>query len=206
MTMPFSSISRPPGSWKGLGHGHQDLASPRADGAVLRREGNRVTANASVVNYNEITSDNADSFHFHGDLADYPITGIIALPLDRKSSAMLQGRYQTGAEAVQIVRPDVVMDELLDTILTVQRYVVAGALIVGLATLGSVALVFLLSLRLRRREIETLFKIGGSRAAVAAIMSSEIVAVLLTSFLLAALLTLLTSQFGSTAMRALIRM
>ena len=66
-----------------------------------------------------------------------------------------------------MVKPLGVMEELLETILTVESFVVAGALIVGTAALALLALVFLLSLRLRRRERQTLFKIGGSRAAVA---------------------------------------
>ena len=40
----------------GLAHGHQDLNQPGAETAVLRKEGNRVIANASVVQYNEITA------------------------------------------------------------------------------------------------------------------------------------------------------
>ncbi len=158
-----------------------------------------------MVQYNEITADNIDSFHFHGDLSGYPVTALIAVPPDQKSSAILQGRYQS-AELSQLVQPVAVMDELLDTILTVQSFIVAGAVIVGLATLASAALVFLLSLRLRRREIETLFKIGGSRAAVGSVMLAEIAAVLLTSVVLAAALTVVTSQFGSAAIRVLIRM
>jgi putative ABC transport system permease protein len=98
------------------------------------------------------------------------------------------------------------MDELLDTVLTVQNFIVAGAVAVGAATLGSAALVFMLSLRLRRREIETLFKIGGSRLSVSTVMVSEIVAVLVTGVVLAGGLTLLTRQFGSLAIRTLIRM
>jgi putative ABC transport system permease protein len=191
---------------EGLGHGHQDLARPEAEGAVLSREGNRVTANASVVQYTEITEENADSFHFHGGLSDNPITAVIAVPPDQKSSALLQGRYQSDGEAQQIVRPEGVMNELLDTILTVQKFVVAGAVIVGLATLATTILVFMLSLRLRRREIVTLFKIGGSRLAVGSVMASEIVAVLLSGFVLAGGLTLLTRQWGSLLIRALIRM
>ena len=189
---------------QGLGHGHQDLTAPEAAGAVLSREGNRVTANASVVQYNEITSENIDTFHFHGDLSDYPITAVIAVPPEQKSSALLQGRYQSDEERVQIVRPVTVMDELLDTILTVQTFVIAGAVIVGLATLATAVLVFLLSLRLRRREIETLFKIGGSRLSVGAVMASEIVVVLLAGVALAGGLTVLTREFGSVAIRALL--
>ena len=191
---------------EGIGHGHQDLSGPEAVSGVLSREGNRITANASVVQYNEITADNIDSFHFHGDLSDYPVTAVIVVPPDQRSSALLQGRYQSAEELGQIVRPVEVMDELLGTILTVQRFVVAGAVILGLATLGTAALVFLLSLRLRKMEIETLFKIGGSRSSVGLVMTSEISVVLVTGVALAGVLTFLTSQFGSVAIRALIRM
>jgi putative ABC transport system permease protein len=191
---------------QGLGHGHQDLTQPDAAGSILSRDGNRVTANASVVQYNEITAENIDSFHFHGDLSGYPVTAIIAAPSDAKASALLQGRYQSEDETAQIVGPVEVMDELLDTILTVEQFVIAGAAILGLATLASAALVFWLSLRLRRREIETLHKIGGSRLGIGLLMTSEISAVLLAGAVLATGLTLLTSQFGSLVIRALVRM
>ena len=190
---------------QGLVHGHEDLTLPEAAAGVLSREGNRVIANASVVQYNEITEENLDSFHFHGNLSDYPLTAVLVVPPDQRASALLQGRYQSEEDLAQIVTPVTVMEELLGTILTVERFVVAGAVIVGLATLATAALVFLLSLRLRRRERLTLFKIGGSRLAVASVMASEVVVVLLGGSLLAAGLTFLTSQFGSVAIRALLR-
>jgi putative ABC transport system permease protein len=189
---------------EGLGHGHQDLAAPEAASAVLAREGDAITANASVVQYNEITEENIDSFHFHGDLGAYPITAAIAVPRAEKSGVLLMGRYQGEEEAAQIVRPIAVMNDLLDTILTVQSYVVAAILIVATATLATASLVFLLSLRLRRREIETMVKIGGSRGSVAAVLASEVVVVLVLGVMLAGGLTLLTSRFGSAAIRAFI--
>ena len=189
---------------EGLGHGHQDLSQPEASAGVLRRQGNVVVGNASVMQYNEITPDNIDSFHFHGDLSDFPLTAVIVVPPDQRSSALLQGRYQS-ADLNQIVSPTEVMDELLDTILTVEKFVIAGAVTVGLATLATSFLVFALSLRLRRRERETLFKIGGSRAAVATVMTSEIVGVLAVGVLLALLLTFLTQRYGDAIIRALIR-
>ncbi len=191
---------------QGLVHGHADLNKPESSAAVLSREGDRIIANASVVQFNTITEDNIDSFHFHGDLSSYPITAVIVVPPDARSSALLQGRYQSDEELVQVAQPLTVMDELLETVLTIQRFVVAGAVIVGIATLASAALVFLLSLRLRRRERETLFKIGGSRLAVASVMASEIVLVLAAGIAAAGILTFLTSRFGAVAVRALIRM
>jgi putative ABC transport system permease protein len=93
------------------------------------------------------------------------------------------------------------MDELLETVVTVESYAVAAVGAVGVATLATAGLVFLLSIRLRRREIETLVKIGGSRASVATVLLSEVVGVTLLGVVLAGLLTLVTSRFGEAAIR-----
>jgi putative ABC transport system permease protein len=188
----------------GLGHGHQDLATPAADSAVLSRDGARITANASVVEYNEIVSENADTFHFHGDPANLPLTGILAVPRDDKARVLLMGRYEEPGLAVQIVRPRLVVDELLETVVTIRSYVVAALAIVSAATLVVAGLVFGLSLRLRQREIETIVKIGGSRTAVAGLLASEVVAVLALGAGLAGLLTVLLARFGGEAIRALL--
>ena len=189
---------------QGLVHGHQDMDAPEAASGVLKREGDTITANASVVQYNEITSDNVDSFHFHGGMDGYPISAIIAVPNDQKSGTILMGRYEASDDISQIVQPATVMNDLLGTILTIREFVVAALLLVAVATLATAALVFLLSLRLRRREIDTISKIGGSRLSIGTLLVSEIVAVLLAGVLLAGLLTLLTAQFGEGLIRALL--
>jgi putative ABC transport system permease protein len=189
---------------EGLVHGHQDLAAPEAASAVLKREEGRIVANASVVQYNEITEDNIDSFHFHGDLGAYPLSAVIAVPHDDKSRVILMGRYQGEDETAQIVSPEGVIDDLLGTVFTVESYVVAALVLVGLATCATTALVFLLSLRLRRREIQTMVKIGAARLNVAGVVASEIVVVFVASAFLAGMLTLLVSRFGSAAIRALL--
>ena len=96
------------------------------------------------------------------------------------------------------------MNELLETILAVQSYVVTAVIVVGFSTLSTAVLVFLLSLRLRRREIVTLHKIGGSRGRVLAVLASEIVAVLLIGLLCAGMLTALTAQYGAVVIRAMV--
>jgi putative ABC transport system permease protein len=187
---------------EGLGHGHQNLAGAGADAAILAREGDRITANASVLQYNEITADNIDSFHFHGDLADHPVTAVLAVPPDEKSRVLLMGRFTAPDETAQIAVPAAVMQELLGTIFTVQSYVVAAIATVALATLITTTLVFLLSLRLRRRERETLVKIGGARGSVAVVLASEVIFVLGISIAIASGLTVATSRLGAAAIRA----
>jgi putative ABC transport system permease protein len=193
-------------SWiiQGLVHGHQDMASPESASGVLSREGDNIVANASVLQYTEITADNIDSFHFHGSADTYPISAVIANPHDQKSGTILMGRYESLDEAVQILQPTTVIEELLATIFTVQNFVVAGMLLVGLAALATAVLVFMLSLRLRKREIETMAKIGGSKLRVAGVLATEITVVVLASVVLAGILTILTTRFASTAVRVLL--
>jgi 5,10-methylenetetrahydrofolate reductase len=81
------------------------------------------------VQYTEITPENIGTFHFHGNVSVYPLTAVIAVPEDEKSGVILMGRYEDPEAATQVLRPSTVMDELLDTILTVQSFVVAGMLI-----------------------------------------------------------------------------
>jgi putative ABC transport system permease protein len=193
-------------SWiiAGLAHGHQDLNRPEAIGGVLKREGNEVIANASVMQYNEITPENMDSFHFHGDTDGFPVTAVVAVPADTKSATLLQGKYLADDEPMQIVVPARVMDELLDTILTVQQYVVAAVMVIGASTLMTAVLVFMLSLRLRKREIEAMHRIGGSRTRVVGLLCSEVVIVLLAGVTCATVLIGVAGQFGAQWIRLFI--
>lgn len=189
---------------EGLMHGHVDLSTPEATAQVLRRDSTNVVGNASVVQYQEITADNLGEFHFHGDQGEYPVTAVIAVPPDQRAGTILRGRYSSPDDLVQIIEPTAVIDELLDTVLTVQTFVIAAVVVVGISTLATAILVFMLSLRLRRREIETMRKIGGSRASIGWVMVSEIVVVLVAGVVLASGLTAVTSRFGSAAIRAVI--
>jgi putative ABC transport system permease protein len=174
---------------QGLGHGHQDLAEAGANSAVLSRDDGAITANASLVQYNEITPQNVRDFHFHGDMGGFPLTAVIAVPPDEKSSTLLRGRYLENEGREQLVVPGAVLDDLLETVFTVQNYVVLGLLMLSLATVAVIVLVFLLSQQLRRGEFLTLRRMGASRAFIAALVTSEVVFVFLVSMVLAAALT-----------------
>ena len=81
---------------------------------------------------------------------------------------------------------------------------VGAMLLVAVATLATAALVFMLSLRLRKREIETMVKIGGSRLGVASLLIAEVVVVIALAAGLAGGLTLLTGHYGSALIRTLV--
>ncbi len=189
----------------GWGHGHDDLTDPQAEGSVLRREGSRIMANASVRQYREITPETLATFHFHGDPTTFPLTAVLAVPPDTKSGILLQGKYLQEGDPVQVVRPADVMEQLLATILTVRQYVMMVSVILGVATTLTLTLVFLLGIQLRRREIETLAKIGASRLRIGAILATEVGCVLLLGMSLAALLAALTALVGPEVTRLLLR-
>jgi putative ABC transport system permease protein len=174
---------------EGLGHGHQDLEDTKAANAVLSRSENNITANASLQQYNEITAENIREFHFHGDTSGFPLSAVIAIPNDEKASTLLRGRFQDGGINGQLVLPRVVLGNLLETVFTVQNYVILGLVILSLATVAVITLVFLLSQQLRRGEFFTLKRMGASRGFLIMLVGSELGFVFLGSLALAALLT-----------------
>jgi putative ABC transport system permease protein len=179
---------------QGLGHGHNDLTKTGA-GAVLSRRDKLVTANASLAHFAEITPENIASFHFHGSDESFPLTGVIAVPPDQKSSALLLGRYQDH-ELLQLVVPGKALDDLLDTVFAVQNYVILGLAILSLATVAVITLVFLLGQQLRRGEFHTLSRIGASRGYISVLIASEIGFILLISALAATGLTWVTRHYS----------
>ena len=74
----------------------------------------------------------------------------------------------------------------------------------GGATLLTAVLVFLLSVRLRWREIDTMVKIGCSRGNIATLLTCEIALVLLSSVAIAGGLTAVTEAYGPGLIRGLI--
>ncbi|MEA3275248.1 MAG: ABC transporter permease [Pseudomonadota bacterium] len=189
---------------QGLVHGHQDVTAVTDPTLVMDRSGGNVTATAKLVRYSEVTEDNLDSFHFHGDPAEYPLTAVIALPFDKKSSALLRGRYIGDEMTEQIVRPKEVIDSLLANIFRIKNLLDSVILVVAAATLMALALVFALSLRLRQREIETIFRLGCSRATIARLLGAEIVLILAMAGVLCAGLLMLLAHFDETLVRNLI--
>lgn len=189
---------------QGLGHGHDDLREATDPTIVLKRGDGNVAASSKLPFYNEIIAANLHSFHFHGDPAVYPLTAVIAAPRDGKSATILRGRYVSGEDAEQIVVPVDVVDGLLQSIFRVKNVLDAVVAMVGVATVLAVVLVFALSLRLRQREFDTVFKLGSSRLTVIRLVSAEILLIGLVCAVLCSLLLWLTAQAAPELVRALI--
>jgi putative ABC transport system permease protein len=188
---------------QGLGHGHQDVTRLTDPTLILKRSESNVSATAKLYHHTEITKKNIDSFHFHGNTSVYPITAVIAVPYDDKSGTILRGRYLSGNETLQIIKPEEVIDGLLQNIFRIKNVLDAVISVVALTTVLAVILVFALSLRLRQREIQTIFKLGCSRLTIARLVSGEIFIIVLSSGLLCGVMILVVNQISNDLVRML---
>jgi len=162
----------------GLGHGHQDLAKGGDEDVVLERTEDRVVANAALEEYTEIDASNIDSFHFHGDPEDFPITAVVAWPEDDRAATLLRGRYLDPDASVQALVPAEVVDELFGMVFRIKRLFDTQVGLVGLSTGLFLVLVVLLSFRLRMEERRTMHKLGCSRRTVVGLHAVELLLVL----------------------------
>ncbi len=188
---------------EGLGHGHEDLNKTRDKSVILKRSEDTVTANAKLFQYTEITKENMDGFHFHGDASIYPLTAVMVIPNDVKAGTLLRGRYLEN-EKYQIVRPTEVIEGLLENIFRIKSVIDGVIAIVGLATILAIILVFALSVRLRQRELMTIFKLGCSRMTAVRLIVAEIVIILLASSLIGAVMLYAVQVNSETLVRQLL--
>lgn len=188
---------------EGLGHGHQDVTQLSDPTLIYKRSGKNVSATSKLYHFNEITDENREAFHFHGDLNAYPITAVIVFPKDARSETILRGRYLSPEERHQIIKPSEVIDGLLQNIFRIKNVLDAVISVVALATFLAMILVFALSLRLRQREIETIFKLGCRRGTIVRLLSAEIGIIFLTSVFLCSTLLLILANVDQRIVRVL---
>ena len=174
----------------GLGHGHQDIEKEHDPNLFLERKENAATVNQGVVPYIEITDENVSTIHFHGDTNTFPLTAVLLDPRDEKSATLLKSRIENDpASGLQMVRPETVIGQLLSRILKVKTLFDVGSVTLLATTLLFLVLNTVLSIRLRKREMTTLYKIGCGRLAIFGLFLSEYLIIFLVSLLLASAMT-----------------
>ena len=197
---------------EGIGHGHQDLSEvaeragegdPEAEALLLPGDDRRVVANAAVPPYLEVTDDNIDSFHFHGDPATFPVSAVLVVPGGERERTLLLGRF-VGNEQAQALIPLEIVGQLMEMVFRVQRLFDMAAWIVAGVTALLLTLVILLTLDLRRNEMDTMHKLGGSRFLTARLQLAELAILIGLSGLIAGTLAWLTSLASSELVQRLV--
>ena len=170
----------------GLFHGHAQVEEKDALNAGQEQE--NLEASAALFIFNEITTDNVGTYHFHGEMADAPLSSVLVFPADHRALSQLLGDYAL-SDTHQALRPTVVIDTILDIVMRVREAVQAYFALILVSTAAFFVLVMVLSLRLRAAEIALMQRIGCSRGAIAAIVGAEVSMIVVASIALAALLT-----------------
>jgi putative ABC transport system permease protein len=188
----------------GLGHGHEDLQNVYDPALVLDRDSTNVTASAKLFIYNKIDGKDVNSFHFHGDINDYPITSILFVPENQKAATLLRGRFETGEIKEQVIVPTMVIENLLQNIFRIKQIFNTVFILVGVSTLFIMGLIVMLTLRLRKSELYTMFTLGSSRNKTVEIIGFELLLTALLSVVVATLLYSLTGFFVEDFIRLFI--
>ena len=181
---------------EGRAHGHDDVKGTD----VLKEEDHNTVANAAVRMFQEVTDANLNSFHFHGDLGDYPVSAAIVVPPDAKTEALMAGDYARSKTA-QLIRPRDDMEGLLTQLVRLEGFAAAMLLTTAGAALFVSALVFALSFRLRKREFTTLEDIGVSRVSLLSVKTLEIGLIALFALMIASALYALAIWAAPAVMR-----
>ncbi len=171
----------------GKAHGHEDVTQIDSTKLLGNTDSTGLVASAAVLSYTEITEENRDSFHFHGDPGTFPVDAIIAIPSNRQESLKLRSRLES-TPAVQAIVPRTIIDGLIDTLFSINNLLILGGLLIGTAALAIASLVFMLSVKLRKRELITLKKMGVSPERIRGLFATEIIIIISGSILFCLLL------------------
>lgn len=170
----------------GIGHGHENIlptAGPDLVDAQRSGESN-VVATAKVAAYQEITPENLEGFHFHGDPAGYSATAAIVIPQSDKMRTIASARFALD-ETRDLYQPTAVVEEMMGLVFKAKRFFDANLLVIGATSLLFMCLIVLLSVRLRAAEMETLFRLGSARATAIKLQTGELSMLLVAGALLA---------------------
>ena len=165
---------------QGIGHGHENVVTA-ADIAA----GSDALANAAVVQYQRITPDNIESFHFHGSQDDFPTSAVIVVPNNTRAGTILKGRYLDTETPSQLIEPASVIQGLVDRIFRIKSLLDVVTAIIAVAAFAAIGLAIFLSYRLRAKEIATAKKLGAERGMILRLVAAEIVTLLSISAVIA---------------------
>ncbi len=172
----------------GIGHGHDDLAEAENQNQLLGTDDDgTLIGSAAVAPFREVTPENLESFHFHGEPAALPLTSLIIVPGSDKDRTILKGRYAL-SESVNLLAPVDVIDALMAIVFKVKRFFDASLLLAAVVTSLFMTLVIILTMRLRQNERATLVRIGGGRLTMVWLQVTELAILLTLGFLTAAIL------------------
>jgi len=186
----------------GFLHGHRAAAEITDESLLIGRTDELVAVSGAMIEHNEVTPENVESFHLHGAADQLPLTAVIVVPETAKAGTMVKARINA-AGAAQMVEPGAIVDELLQFVFRVKAALDALSAVLAVCTGLLGALVIVLSLRLRAPEIATLHRMGCGRHTVLLLCASEIAIIVGAGLAVAALGVAAAAAFAPDLIRNL---
>jgi len=183
----------------GIGHGHENLAATsfeaekfdksdpnqNPDDSVLFIEASEIVYNSRLKKYNEITSENINTFHFHGDMSEFPLSALIVNPSSYKEEVVDLLAELNLTKNLQAVRPSKVVNDIMEILLDIKKILDGYAILIFLTTAAFMVLIISLQVRQRKDEMMILYRIGGGKHTVKALLGIEVLILLTISATLA---------------------
>ena len=173
----------------GEGHGHVAVNPDIDFNLILENKSDNVTMNAAIVEAVEVTPENEDSFHFHGDPDDLPVTALLINAATNKERTLSRSKLRRDEELL-VLDSEAELKSLLGIVLQAKAILDANSLLVLLAALLMLGLIVTLDIKVREREVRTLERIGAPRGFVARLLFTEVAIVVGTG----AVLSFLTAR------------
>jgi putative ABC transport system permease protein len=142
------------------------------------------------VQYIELNEDTLNTFHFHGDQDEYPLTAILLKPNSPQDEAFLLGQSAVSPE-LAILNPKEGLQSFLKMLFQLDSLFLIILVLILAAISILLTLVFILNLRLRRNEKEIFDRLGMERMFFARLVSAEWLIYLTAGILLGILTTTL---------------
>jgi putative ABC transport system permease protein len=171
----------------GLSHSHAEPSRAVESGQALGQTPEGVVLSGAFVPDQRIDSENRALYHLHADAGELPLTAILLFPADEKQRTLVEARLNARAD-LQAIRPELVVDELLATVLRLRQTLDSVALLLGLVTAGLAVSIGQLGAELRAAESHTLRRLGAGQRIAWRLHGTYWGLILLTGFALAWLL------------------
>ena len=168
-------------------HGHTEVSREQSLNPEAE-EGDNLEATAAIFLFAEVTQRNLANYHGHGSEADAPLTSVLLYPDSQRAHDQVLADFAL-VKNLQAVRPTEVMRTVLGIVVRVEEGLSVYFATVAFSTLAFFILVIALSLRLRRREMALMKRIGCSRPAVFVVVATEIFLVVAAALVLTTAMT-----------------
>ena len=129
-----------------------------------------------------LTPETRDSFHFHGEPNEFPVTSALVFPANDRAQALTLSAFQDN-ERLQALRSDVTINALLETVFSAQKVTAAVLALMSLVCALLLVALWWMSQTQRREEYEMYSHLGLRPSQLRLLRVADALVIFLAGFL-----------------------